>query len=133
MKLILSLFVVLSLCLAQTPVRLTDGASNSVISGATGTNGIRYDSGPITITTGGLTITSVKTAVQAIHCNTINATASTVTLTDGNSVVYWNAVAITANGILFEQFGAVGMSFAGGVKLTAGTGSALSCQVVGVQ
>lgn len=107
--------------------------SNPQIVGATAIHGQRFDSGIITIVTGGTTITSLTTAVQEIHCNTFGATASTVTIADGSGNVYWDALPLAAHTVTFEQFGAVGMLFSGGLVITAGTGSALKCQVVGVQ
>ena|ERR1700722_13755318 len=131
-KLILMLMVI-GLCFGQGPVKLVDGKGNERIISA---SGVAYDSNPsgglTTITTGGVTLTSITTKVQVIHCNT-GSSSSTITITDGSSNTYLNAVSMSPNAVMVVNYGEIGMPYNGGIIITAGTSSTLTCRVIGVQ
>jgi|ERR1700722_16073139 len=133
MKFLIGLLLCVGMMFGQSGVKIVDGTNTERILGASGK---AFDSNPngglTTITTGGVTITSVTTKVQVIHCNT-NSSTSTVTIADGSSNNYLNAVSVAANSVLVIVYGPIGMTYTGGIVITAGTSSALTCRVIGVQ
>jgi len=133
MKILISLIVGMGLGLAQSPVKLVDGNGTERILSASGK---AYDSNPsgglTTITTGGVTLTTTTTKVQVIHCNT-GSSPSTITITDGSSNVYLNAISLLANSVIVVNYSEIGMPYTGGIIITAGTSSTLTCRIIGVQ
>lgn len=115
----------------QGPTKLVDGAGNELVLAK---GGQRYTAYLQAITTGGVTITTVPTNVQLLFCTNSSGSAATLTVADtqGSPVTFWTAVSIAANSVMLMHASTVGL-FMQGIKLTAGTNSALSCQVQGVQ
>lgn len=131
LKRILSFILCASLLLAQGPTKLTDGTGKEAIYAA---NGLKTNFYMQAITTGGVTITSVDTYVQLIYCANTTGSVVTITLADtqGSPVTFGSAVPLPANSITLVFASAIGL-FMHGLKLTASSNSAISCQVQGVQ
>lgn len=93
------------------------------------------NSGITTITSGSTTtLLAATTAVQAIWCANLTASSVNLTITDGSNSYYVGPnFPLTANnnGALINIPG--GLIMASGVKASAGTASAVNCQVVGKQ
>lgn len=117
---------------AQVPVKPTDGAGNERVFSAAGKV---YDSTMITLPTSETAVTAVTTSVQFIHCANTTGSAVTFTLKDnqGTPKTYFAAVSVAANSVLTVHYGPIGLPMSGGIRWAAGTGSALNCQIVGVQ
>jgi hypothetical protein len=115
---------------AQTPVRLAASNGKEVVVGAVGD---RYNSGLTALTTTPTAFTSTTTRVQMIHCKSNSSTATTITIKDGNDVVYFDAVSLASNSVFIAQYGTVGITFTSGVKFSAAANSTISCQIEGVQ
>lgn len=118
--------------MAQTPFKLVDGNGAELILAAGGKS---FDSGLIAVGATATTLASATTKVQLIFCNNTTAGAVTLLVTDGQGspLTYFPTISMAANSATVLHSGAVGMTMSGGVKATAGSGSAINCQVVGVQ
>lgn len=123
------LFAAVAYC--QVPVKVTNGSGTERPLGAAGTE---YKAYLQVIATGGTTITSSNTYVTVLFCMNTTGSAATLTIADtqGSPVTFWNAVSIAANSVVLLYTGPIGL-YMQGIKATAGTGSALYCQVQGVQ
>jgi hypothetical protein len=127
---IISLF--LCLCVgvfAQNAVRITDSRGNETVVAA---SGIKYNSGLTALTTTPTALTSTTLKVQVIHCKSNSSTATTITIKDGNDVVYFDAVSLAASSVMVAHYGAVGLTYTNGIKVSAAANSTISCQVEGV-
>ena len=120
-----------ALAAAQNPVNLTDKAAHELILASTG---VKYTKYLTAITTSGVTITAIDTYVQLMFCTNTSGTSATLTVADtqGSPVTFWSTVQISANSVVLLHASTVGL-FMQGIKLTAGTNSAISCQIQGVQ
>jgi len=116
------------LAFPQSPVRITGSDGKEIVFGAKGTT---YNSGLVALTTTPTSLTSSNLKVQMIHCKS-NGTATTVTIKNGDDVVYYDTVSLAANSVFIAQYGSVGITFSGGIRVSAGANSAISCQIEGV-
>lgn len=118
--------------MAQSPSKLVDGNGSELQLAA---GGKKVDTGLILATGSPVAYLSATTTVQLIHCHNATSSAATVTITDGagSPVTYFPAVSLAGNSVMIANYGTVGMSFAGGVKVSAGTTSAIYCRIIGVQ
>jgi len=130
-KLIIGLILLSGVCFAQVPVKTVDGNGKERITAA---SGVAYDSGMVAVTNSATTLTATTTTVQVIHCLNSTAGAVTLTITDnaGSPITYFPAVSMAANSVLVANYGTTGLPYAG-VKLTAGSNSAITCRFIGVQ
>jgi hypothetical protein len=129
------LLTLLLLCLiassgwSQLPTKQVNGNGKEVINGAAGTV---FNSGLTALTTTPTALTTSTLKVQTIHCKSNNSTATTVTIKDGSDTIYYEAVSLAANSVFIAQYGSVGITFSGGIKVSAGANTTVSCQVEGV-
>lgn len=81
----------------------------------------------------GSTLTSADTCVFKLYLNNKTASPVTVTLEDrqGTPVSYSTSFSLPGNSDVMREF--TGMRFVSGVKITAGTASALNARLLGVQ
>lgn len=113
---------------AQQPTKPVNGQGKELILGAAGTV---FNTNLTALTTSPVALSTSTLKVQVIHCKS-NGTASTVTIKDGNDVVYYDTVSLAANSVFIAQYGTVGITFTNGIKVNAGANSAISCQIEGV-
>lgn len=114
---------------AQAPVRLVDRNSTGIVLGA---SGVAYNSGLVTTSVGGTTITSAPTKVKVLFCRNNSASPVTFSITDNAGVVYFPSNNINAN----EAFMLIGSDSGltmNGVRVLPGTNSVFACQVEGAQ
>lgn len=94
-----------------------------------------FNSGITAVTSGSTTtLTTTTTAVQSIWCNNQTGLGVTLYITDGNDVYYVGpgySFAANNNGTLLNI--STGLVFTNGIKMSAGTASAVKCQVMGLQ
>lgn len=129
---LIGILVLAALSWSQAPVKLVNGLGIERHVAATGSI---YDTGITTLTDSAAAVTSTTTYVQFIHCANIDSVARTVTISDNQVTpkVYFNAVSIPANGVMTANFSTTGISMSGGIKWNASAGSAVNCQISGVQ
>lgn len=131
-NILMFVFALATLCYAQGPIKLVDGTGAELRLAA---SGVAYDSGMTTVPDSATAVTAVTTKVQLIFCANISGSDATITITDNQSSpkTYFNAVTITKNQSMLLHTSAIGLPYRDGIKWTAGTASAISCQIVGVQ
>lgn len=123
--------VMASAMFGQLPVKVTDGLGTEQIIGASGKKYLNYSQA---ITTAGVVITSSNTYVNLLFCSNNTSGAVTLTVTDnqGSPVTFFPATSMAANSAVLLYAGPIGL-YMQGIKITAGSNSAISCQVQGVQ
>jgi hypothetical protein len=128
--LILSLFFALSLA-AQLPVRTVDRAGETVHAEPAGT---KYVALMQVVPNSTTVLTATTTKVQLILCNNQTGSAATLTITDGSGTpkTYFPTVSIAANSVVLLYSG-IGFTMTSGLKWSAGTATAIYCQIEGVQ
>lgn len=131
-NILMFIFVLAVACSAQGPIKLVDGTGAELRLAA---SGVAYNSGMTLVPDSATAVTAVTTRVQLIFCANISGADATVTITDnqGSPKVYFNAVTISKNQSMLLHASAIGLPYASGIKWTAGTASAINCQIVGVQ
>jgi hypothetical protein len=129
-KLLLSIVLLVGALSAQTGFKLVDGNGKALqISAA----GLAYNSTLTAATTTPTALTTTTTKVQLVHCVNNTAGAVTVTIKDASDNVYVDAVSMAGNSVFVIHYGTIGLTYTGGVKLSASANSSIKCQVEGVQ
>lgn len=130
-KMIVIAVLLAVIAMAQLPVKQVDGTGTFVKNGAAGRE-VTY--GMQLVPTSSTAVTSTTTKVQVIFCANTTGGAVTLTITDnqGSPVTYYPAVSLPANSATLLHSG-VGLTFTSGIKWSAGTVSAVYCQIEGVQ
>lgn len=131
MRTLILLLLTASSLAAQLPVRTVDRAGDTVHAEPAGT---KYVALMQVVPSSTTVLTATTTKVQLILCNNQTATAATLTITDGSGTpkTYFPAVSIAANSVVMLYSG-VGFTMTSGVKWSAGTATAIYCQIEGVQ
>lgn len=130
-KLLIIFLLALGSSYAQVGVKIVDGTSTAVVLGATGSV---YESALTAIATGGGTaITATTTKVQLIYCTNNTGSATTLTIKDGGGNTYMSAATLAANSVVLIAYGTLGLTYTGGITISAGNTATVSCQVKGVQ
>lgn len=116
---------------AQLPVRVVDRNNDVVQAEPAGT---KYVALMQVVPNSTTVLTSTTTKVQLILCNNQTGSAATLTITDGSGTpkTYFPAVSVAANSVVMLYSG-VGFTMTSGIKWSAGTATAIYCQIEGVQ
>lgn len=107
------------------------------VSGHHGATITMYNSGMVTLTSAYVQLTTVTTAVTAVHCASIGAGTVDLFITDGQGTpkVYANGTDVdgSTGGIYSSNYSPHGIIFAGGIRVKTTAGSDMNCQFTGVQ
>ena len=114
---------------AQVPVTLQDRGGAKIVLGAPGQ---AYNSGMTTITTGGVAITASTVKVKMIYCRNDSGSGATVLVTDAAAEVYVPTQTMATKSVLLISLSDMGLTMTG-VTITAGTNSAIKCQIEGAK
>lgn len=114
---------------AQVAVQLQDRGGAKIVLGAPGQ---AYNSGMTTITTGGVAITASTVKVKMIYCRNDSGSGATVLVTDAAAEVYVPTQTMATKSVLLISLSDIGLTMAG-VTITAGTNSAIKCQIEGAK
>lgn len=128
---VLLLILVGGSLIAAVPTRLTSGVNDTEV--VLGTPGVRYLAEMQAITTTPTTLTSTPTYVKVMWCVNTSGGAVTLSVTDaGGTKEYLPTVSVLADSAMLAVGSDTGV-YMNGIRWTAGSNSALSCQVQGVQ
>lgn len=136
MKLI-ALFLLAVIAFAQLPVKNVDGKGNELNFASSGRPFTVYMTtvpNSATVVTDGTTTINQDFGLQLLYCSNPTGGAVTLSFSDnqGSPVSYATTVSLAANSVNGVFASPIGLRMKGGMKWTAGTSSAISCQVQGV-
>ncbi len=134
---LISLFLLAVLAFGQLPVKNVDGNNNELILASAGqafTVYLTVVPNSSTVVSDGTTSINKNFKLQLFYCTNPTSSAVTVSYSDnqGSPVAYATTVSLAANSINGIFSSPIGLNMKGGMKWTAGTSSAISCQVQGV-
>ncbi len=113
----------------QAPVKPVDGLGNEQMLGP---GGRRVISTMQVLPASPTVLYSTTIKVVTLFCANNTGSAATVTIADGGARPFFTAVSMAANSSMLMITGS-GLTFTSGITWSAGTASAIYCQVEGVQ